>query len=174
MRAISVVLAVVVCMVTSCKKDPHILDASVRFISHPSVVVDGGDLARVSGQLLIEVESDVDLEAISRDSHVWATASGCTSGTRTLAGIASLKGAKATILVPYMDRREPTYDLSRSPEPICVVVGVGSMSPFGNARSQPYRLDLDAGFVRAMKRYSEEGGEVIYSRIPRSESPRVP
>ncbi len=160
------VVVAIACLVSSCQKAPHILGASAKFLSHPVEIIDGSDTARVSGQLLLEVESDVDLEATALSSHVWATVSGCTSGTRTLGGITSLDGSKATLLVPYMDLREPTYDLSRSPEPICIVIGIGSMNPFRSAQSQAYRLKLDDGVLSAMRQFAEAGGKVTYSRVP--------
>lgn len=115
-------------------------------------------------EVQLSVDADILVSARKLDAHPWVEAKTCDTGNPvTLRPVFyPLPSSRAedhiyAVIVQYKGKG---YDLSKKSEDICLAVGLGSMNPVNNKRSNEMRVKLDNALEAEIKGYEAANGEI--------------
>lgn len=164
-------LPVLLLALTSCLAGPNVRVSTVSLLTAKTEVADdAGNAISAVGYLKTILTADVDLEGLAAEhgAELWYVAETCETHVKLSAWPYLLANGKNsyTALVAYKDVKNGSYNLASRPEDVCMTVGIGSMNPLANARSNVMRYALPNSLTDLLRTYESDGGGVDLKLSP--------
>ena len=144
-------MAVALFALSACVRTIEIVSGDLSFSSDEISLQAPGSKVSAQGYIIGQLEADFDMiaYALKNDLNAWVKPYNCKTGQNfsgsdiyKLTNSNNDRTAYRFLIHPrshsLFNRRTRTL-----PEEVCVRIGAGSMNPFGNVRSEEYRIPID-------------------------------